>query len=366
MAQSRNWIFTINNPGDLKPEVAFAPGYKYLIYQLEQGEEGTPHYQGYVAFKSNKRLAALKKLSKEAHWEPRRGSHSQARDYCSKEETRVKGPWTFGVEPEQGKRTDLDEVKEAIDAGASMADVAQNFFSQFVKYERGFRSYINTKATPRDFKTKVYVCYGPTGTGKSMYAANTCKDPYWYFPQPDGKWWDGYQGQEDVIIDEFYGQILWSTLLRLLDRYPLTVEVKGGTHNFAPKRIFITSNKQPIEWYPNKVEQFSTLGRRLDYIMNFPTLGQAFLMNPPPPPPLPPFLSTIYANEDTSFINDLLSVETTSPPLFEIPMSPPKDIFDTTPEAPQSPNDPGLLFPRSNAFIFHDDENRPTKIRRLE
>jgi len=284
---SRNWLFTINNPGDIDPEVSFGVNYKFLVYQLEKGENGTPHYQGYVMFKTNKRLSALKKLCKEAHWEIRRGSHKQAKDYCTKEDTRVKGPFTFGIEPEQGKRTDLDAVKESIDSGATMKDVAETHFSSFVKYERGIRSYLNLKTNKRDFKTQVFVCYGPTGTGKSMYCDQMCKDPYWYYPQKDGKWWDGYNGQSDVIIDEFYGQILWSTLLRLLDRYPVEVEVKGGTFNFAPKRIFITSNKEPIEWYINKVDQFQTLRRRLEYIMYFPVLGKCILMNPEPAPPLP-------------------------------------------------------------------------------
>lgn len=366
---ARNWLFTLNNPQDFKPEVGFGTTYKYLIYQLEKGEEGTLHYQGYVMWKSPKRLSALKKLSKEAHWEPRRGSHTQARDYCSKEDTRVEGPWTFGVEPEQGKRTDLDDVKEAIDSGASMKEIAQAHFGHFIKYERGFRSYKNTLATPRDFKTEVIVCYGPTGTGKSMYCAALTKDPYWYIPQKDGKWWDGYDGQEDVIIDEFYGQIMWSTMLRLLDRYPMQVETKGATVNFAPKRIFITSNKQPIEWYPSLVEKFSTLGRRLDQIIHFPELGKAYLMNSPDGVHHPVPLPEQPHQEEPNFLDSLFSTEEFPLETSQLSLpSPPPVTQSTPPVSPQAFLEP--IFPRETTHVSlpmgsYEINGNPTKFRRL-
>lgn len=105
MSRSRNWLFTLNNPKDLKPEVKLGTGYNFLIYQLEKGENGTLHHQGYVNFKQPIALTGLKKLLKEAHWEARKGSHDQAKAYCSKDDTRIDGPWKFGIEPEQGKRS---------------------------------------------------------------------------------------------------------------------------------------------------------------------------------------------------------------------------------------------------------------------
>lgn len=53
MSQVRRWTFTLNNPDDEteSPELlakALQPGkgFKYLIFQLEVGANGTPHYQG--------------------------------------------------------------------------------------------------------------------------------------------------------------------------------------------------------------------------------------------------------------------------------------------------------------------------------
>ena len=60
-------------------------GVTYAVFQLEEGENGTPHYQGYVAFQKKKRLTAIEHLLRGAgHWEISRGSPTQNREYCTK------------------------------------------------------------------------------------------------------------------------------------------------------------------------------------------------------------------------------------------------------------------------------------------
>jgi len=91
-------VFTINNPGEDLQVPASWTGVDYAIWQLEKGENGTPHLQGYVCFTTNKRLSVLKKLHATAHWEIRAGTHTQAKDYNSKLDTRQAGPWEKGTE----------------------------------------------------------------------------------------------------------------------------------------------------------------------------------------------------------------------------------------------------------------------------
>jgi len=47
MSRARRWTFTINNPivSNAELERDCQP-YRYLCFQLEQGEDGTPHFQG--------------------------------------------------------------------------------------------------------------------------------------------------------------------------------------------------------------------------------------------------------------------------------------------------------------------------------
>lgn len=110
------------------------------------------------------------------------------------------------------------------------------------------------------------VFWGPTGTGKSRRAWEEATfDAY---PKgPTNIWWCGYRGQENVVIDEFRGQIGISHMLRWLDRYPVVVEVKGSSVVLQAKKIWITSNLHPKDWYPELDEEtYKALLRRLNII----------------------------------------------------------------------------------------------------
>lgn len=270
--QARAWCFTLNNYSSVDVPRTIEK-YKYVTWQAERGANGTPHLQGYVLFDTPRRFAGVKKIFPTAHWEPRQGTHEQARDYCQKPESRVDGPWTLGSEDGvgQGTRSDVLSLKRSIDEGASDVQLWEDHFKHMLKYHKGASIYKRLKATVRDFKTFVTVITGPTGTGKS-HAAFSFPDCY-FLSHPGTKngqlWFDGYDGQRTVVIDEFYGWIPYDLLLRLLDRFPLAVPTKGGFTNFAPKFIVITSNKPPEDWY--KFEKFAgksdPLLRRLDLII---------------------------------------------------------------------------------------------------
>lgn len=275
--RSRGWLFTINNPSSTEVPREWDKGrVRFCIWQLERGQLcGTPHLQGYCLFDTPTSLASVKVLDSGAHWEPRLGSHKQARDYCSKSDTRVEGPFQYGEEPAQGKRNDLDSLKEAVDAGSTEADLWEVNFSAMVKFNRGIREYKRLRSGVRTWKTEVTVLWGPTGTGKSKTALDQYPGAFWKRSTAGGTdWWDGYDCHEDVVIDEFYGWIRWDMLLRLLDRYPLTLDTKGGAVSFVARRIIITSNCHPSTWYNyDGKKQYATLERRLDKIGYIESLG---------------------------------------------------------------------------------------------
>lgn len=112
----------------------------------------------------------------------------------------------------------------------------------------------------------VHVFWGRTGTGKSRKAwGEAGMDAY---PKdPRTKFWDGYNGQRKVVIDEFRGSIDISHMLRWLDRYPVIVEVKGSSTCLVADEIWITSNLDPNLWYPElDSETRSALLRRLQIV----------------------------------------------------------------------------------------------------
>lgn len=218
---------------------------------------------------SPKRLAGMKKLNGRANFQPRNGTHEQALEYVNKLETRVEGPWTQGTPPEQGKRNDLTLALLDVKAGCSELELAEKYGGTWCRNYRSFREYSLLIKPDRTQKTIITVLYGETGTGKSRYCSENYPGAYW---KSQNLWWDNYNG-EDVILDEFYGWLPYSFLLRLFDRNPLLVERKGGSIKFTSRRILCTSNKDPETWYPN--QDYSPLRRRLENVIYIDLQGNS-------------------------------------------------------------------------------------------
>jgi len=261
--KSTSWCFTINNPDDGDTATLRSLGLEatYLVYGSEFGESGTRHYQGFVVFKNGKGLAQAKQfLGGRAHLEKMRGTPQQASDYCKKDGDFVE----CGTLPNPGRRGDLEGAIGRLNDSRSLCTVAQEFPAEFVKYGRGLTHYfaIAQILPARTHKTTVRVYVGPPGVGKSRRCALEAAEFGRVYYKPNGKWWDGYIGQEAVILDDFYGGIQFHELLNVLDRYPHQVEYKGGYMQFVALAVFISSNRRPSEWYKKEDGDIGALYRR--------------------------------------------------------------------------------------------------------
>lgn len=83
--RSRGWCFTLNNyeQNDIDTLTLHFEGCEYIIGK-EVGENGTPHLQGYVWFKSARSFKAMKKMIPNAHLEKAKGHKKSNYNYCSK------------------------------------------------------------------------------------------------------------------------------------------------------------------------------------------------------------------------------------------------------------------------------------------
>jgi len=298
MATSRNWCFTINNPASEEDKVQdweLKSSARFCIWQMEKGEDGTPHVQGYLCVSPSKPLAFMKRnYNSRAHWEKRYApTHKQAIDYCSKEETRIAGPWEWGERPlETGVNKGaagpeaLMECKAHLDNGGNFEELYDSHFKCMSRNSKFLKEYnLTLKTKQRNWQTTVKVYWGDTGTGKSRRALYEAGENAYWMKKParqQGVFFDNYDGHENVVIDEFYGWIPWDVLLRMIDRYPMLVDTKGGMVNFCPKVIWITSNKNPYQWYGN-IQDDSPLRRRLSA-----PIGEIVYMNEQWEPPLDP------------------------------------------------------------------------------
>ncbi len=275
MSRSKNWCFTLNNytPEELTLYSKLVETHEnvvYCVFGRERGEEGTPHLQGYLQLGTRLRLGQIRRICPRAHLEARKGSHVQARDYCMKD-----GHSLEEGEPEevqQGKRNDLVALKNDLDAGKRNRDIADNHFGSFLKYQRGINAYRLARAKDRDWMCSVVIYWGRSGAGKTRSVIDNIPDREDIYIHPGEPWFDGYDQHPIVLFDDFGGSEFKLTyLLKLLDRYPMRVPIKGGYVQWVPKEIYITSNQDPMLWFARALpEHVNALMRRVTNIVCFP------------------------------------------------------------------------------------------------
>lgn len=254
---------------------------KYVIFQPEVcPSTGRTHFQGYTEFYKGVRVSTIQRKFPGIHVETRRGTCDEAREYCRKPESRLPGtnPSEYGdFTPGRGPgyRSDLASVTEKICTGSTLKEVAQEDPILFVRYHRGLTA-LRTILRPqkRTWKPSVIILWGPPGVGKTRWVYDNHErdfDDIYEVPTPRSGsevWFDGYCGQSIILVDDFYGWLKWSFLLKFIDRYPQDLPVKGGfTPNLA-KYIYFTSNANPETWYnyDNSKIIYGALDRRIDEI----------------------------------------------------------------------------------------------------
>ena len=259
----RRFCFTWNDYPDSAYDKVQSFIEKYCKYGIV-GEEfapttGTPHLQGFCNLLKPTRFNTIKKhLDNSIHIEKANGSDEQNQLYCSK--TGIF--FEKGSPCKQGQRNDLQLLVDDVIGQPNLTrkDIALKYPTTFIRYFRGINELqrLVHPVAERMFKTETYYYWGPPGTGKSRRALEEAQktDDGTIYYKPRGLWWDGYKQQTSVIIDDFYGWIKYDEMLKIMDRYPYKVQIKGGFEEFTSKKIFITSNVDTCSLY--KFEGYTT------------------------------------------------------------------------------------------------------------
>jgi len=271
-SQARYWILTIPH-ADFLPYLP--PTVNWIRGQLERGSSDSAflHWQIFVSFRTKIRLGGLflyvvvfltlpgvkSIFGSTAHCEPTRSD--AAEQYVWKEDTRVDGT-QFDLGARAVKRNNPEDwttIRDDAKRGrldAVPPDIYVRCYNQLRRIE-------SDNLSPVALEREIVVYWGGTGLGKSRRAWNEAGVDA-YPKDPRTKFWCAYRGHEHVVIDEFRGGIDIGHVLRWFDRYPVLVELKGGATVFAAKKIWITSNLHPKDWYPDLDEQtLAALLRRL-------------------------------------------------------------------------------------------------------
>ncbi len=250
--RKRHWCFT--SFLDSLPTTFNEDIVRYVIYQREvcpESEDHKKHFQGYIEFFDNVRIGQVKKVLGECHLEPRRGSRTEARNYCRKEESAIPDTqFSWGV-----WRDDLARKRSLHDMLMDKITIDELIEIRPVDYIRYYRGLERLQAKRQRLLAKefrflnVEVYIGKTGCGKSRRAIEENPDHYKLPTSSGTTWCDGYNGEKCLIIDDFYGGIKYSLLLNILDGYELQMQIKGGYVWAGWTKVVITSNHEPDTWY---------------------------------------------------------------------------------------------------------------------
>jgi len=265
MSRVRKFCFTFNNyssQAEEKLKQWIIANCKYAIYGHEIAPTtGTPHLQGFMYTNKQLTLVAIhKKLPVKMALIVSNGTAQENYVYCTKSDP--DHYWEYGDRDSvgQGTRTDLKVTAEKLVNKRPLTEVALEHPEVYIKYHRGMEKLEKLVAPPppEDRDISVSVFWGPGGTGKSRAAVNWAKIlgiDYFHAVNPQGgmQWWDTYQYQQLLIIDDFYGWINPHYLFRVLDRYKLLLPIKGD-HVYARwTHVVVTSNVEPAKFYKEEV-----------------------------------------------------------------------------------------------------------------
>jgi len=266
-SRDRGWCFTLNNPepnslDDVRKVC------RYIISGYERAPTtDTPHLQGFVYFHTVRSFDQVKKLLPDAHLEMQKGSFEEAIDYCLKEcDWHEEGdkPMTKKAQGKRGREYWDGQLALAKAGKVEQCDSQLQITHDLTLYRIAQRH----APMPQSLEQiDNYWYYGEAGHGKSHAAYAALGGELVAYKKMCNKWWDGYNGQEGVIIEDFDidHKMLGHHLKIWADKWAFPAEVKGGVINIRPKKIIVTSNWSPDEIW-DKPQTLAPIRRRFKVV----------------------------------------------------------------------------------------------------
>lgn len=286
----KNFLLTIFP--DKQPDGSFAESFDFCNYQFPQdnleetfkcfiyqhevgGEEGRNHIQAFVCcsrrLRYNQVADALDLAANQVHFVNVVRTPWKSWDYCSEKKddgTRCGCPSkSFGDRPSEHSRAKVDWHQFVGLAGSetplrTLLLQEPALIAPRIPQFRNCRQLLwSPENTPAEWsKRDVIVLWGSTGVGKSRRVREECHRQglrLWVAPIGTlGQWFDGYDGQQVALWDDFVGGMPFRALLQLLEGNRMDVPVKGGFTCWRPSAVYFTSDRHWTQWqFPKGADQ---------------------------------------------------------------------------------------------------------------
>lgn len=271
MKQSKNWCFTeFNLEFDLEKIYNENDKITYLCWGVEIcPKTNKKHLQGWLQFTSKKRMGGVKKILPTAHLEACKGTEEENDKYCKKDnDFKILGEFTA-----QGNRNDLKTIQQKIKNGMKIRELIEEHFDYYCRYKNGFDKYLEIwelQNVPKWRALKVIFVTGKTDSGKTRYCMEQEEEPF-KIEGDNLKWWDGYNGEKSILIDEYNNDLKITKLLNYLDGYKLRLDIKGSFTYALWTTVYITSNLTIDELHSNaRPRHREALMRRITEVIELP------------------------------------------------------------------------------------------------
>lgn len=296
---SKSWFCVFNNPAEHgytgnPEEITEQIADKWIaemptrtcavIYCISA--DGLHHIHAVLEDTKAMRFSSVKKQYPGMHIEPTKGNKEQAEDYIQK-----RGKWQEKgeqvlyitrrgeIKGAQGQRRDLDIIEELLGQGMTPNQIMEQSFS-FRRYEKMIRTDFfarRSKVTPPKRIVTVYWHIGDSGSGKTHTYVKKCdelgEDDVYLLTDYSNGGFDFYCAQKILFLDEFRGQIPWSTLMNYLDGYKVQIHCRNVNAYALWNEVHIATILPPELVYKEMVEKnqsidtFEQLRRRIDFII---------------------------------------------------------------------------------------------------
>lgn len=271
---SRKYLLTINNPithgydhDRIKVILSEFPGIHYWCMCDEIGaQNGTPHTHLYLVFKNCVMFETIHKRFYGVRIDECQGNNKQCRDYVRKEGKYLNDPKhdtnlpdTFEewgeLPPDRSRQeTQAEQIMQMVRDGKSNAEILDEIPGAYCKlhYIDQARQTILAEQFMYSYRKKdVTYLWGDTRVGKSRSVFDKYGYPNVYQVTDYTHPFDGYDGQDVIIFEEFRSSLKIEDMLKYLDGHPVMLPCRYNNRVACYTKVYVISNIPLDKQYTN-------------------------------------------------------------------------------------------------------------------